>query len=504
MKLFTIGDSLAQGFMSGAAARTDLAFSTLIARILNIPNYSYPSWPKGGLPVNIELILRKAETQFGHDVQGPLEWVQFLVLIGHYLNEVEDHYERGSGSEIEDAPPFHNIAVRGFNVADAWQIRPSLCEELIREAGSSHGLFSAPSASLMRTAWRVLKTGSPAGSDFSSLDWFEYHHVREGVENLILNLGSNNALGTVVKLEIKQTSEDGSWVPNNPDHLTYRARKSADKNLWHPEDFRRDYRELLKRSSAIISKNPAVATKVFVCTVPLVTIVPLIKAVESAEKRTNLIVKEWRVDPKKPAPMGKGELSKSSKRKLSYAQHYTYFPFADEFDIRLKHLNFGHILHIDNTIRAINRVIQEEVAEANKKMGQAVFHLVDVATALSDMASKRNNGAPTYEFPSYFDFCFPRIDSKYYGVSKDGIITAGGIFSLDGVHPTAIGQGILAREYLKVMHHAGVIAEHPDRLMDWKAIFATDDLRNKPIRTIEEAYQNTKMAQFILDKIGLI
>src|SRR3712207_6958900 len=29
MKLFTIGDSISQGFMSGAAARTDLAYSTL-------------------------------------------------------------------------------------------------------------------------------------------------------------------------------------------------------------------------------------------------------------------------------------------------------------------------------------------------------------------------------------------------------------------------------------------------------------------------------------------
>ena len=31
MRLFTIGDSVSQGLMSGAAARTDLSYSTLIA-----------------------------------------------------------------------------------------------------------------------------------------------------------------------------------------------------------------------------------------------------------------------------------------------------------------------------------------------------------------------------------------------------------------------------------------------------------------------------------------
>lgn len=32
LKLFTIGDSISQGFMSLAAARTDLSYSTIVAR----------------------------------------------------------------------------------------------------------------------------------------------------------------------------------------------------------------------------------------------------------------------------------------------------------------------------------------------------------------------------------------------------------------------------------------------------------------------------------------
>lgn len=34
MKLFTIGDSISQGFMSLAAARTDQSYSTLLPNIL--------------------------------------------------------------------------------------------------------------------------------------------------------------------------------------------------------------------------------------------------------------------------------------------------------------------------------------------------------------------------------------------------------------------------------------------------------------------------------------
>lgn len=43
MKLFTMGDSVSQGFMSLAAARTDLSFSTLIAGRMKLgAGYRYP------------------------------------------------------------------------------------------------------------------------------------------------------------------------------------------------------------------------------------------------------------------------------------------------------------------------------------------------------------------------------------------------------------------------------------------------------------------------------
>ncbi len=64
MTLFTIGDSVSQGVMSGAAGRTHLSFSTLIAGRLGVPvnqrgGYRFPVWEIGGIPFNLEVIFRR-------------------------------------------------------------------------------------------------------------------------------------------------------------------------------------------------------------------------------------------------------------------------------------------------------------------------------------------------------------------------------------------------------------------------------------------------------------
>lgn len=57
MRLFTIGDSVSQGFMSLAAARTDLSYPTLIACEMDLEiggEYEYLKWGAGGLPPIVE------------------------------------------------------------------------------------------------------------------------------------------------------------------------------------------------------------------------------------------------------------------------------------------------------------------------------------------------------------------------------------------------------------------------------------------------------------------
>lgn len=130
MKLFTIGDSISQGFMSLAAARTDLCFSTLIASSMGLKvgsEYVYPEWLVGGLPSNIEKILRRLEKKYGSDINA-LDWVTILPTLESVLDEAEDFFEREGGRANQPYPGkvefFHNVAIQGFDIADSWMVYP--------------------------------------------------------------------------------------------------------------------------------------------------------------------------------------------------------------------------------------------------------------------------------------------------------------------------------------------------------------------------------------------
>ena len=65
-RLVTIGDSLTQGFASGAIYQTDLSYSATIAYELGCDGLRYPLYGgPGGLPLNIELLMRVLEERFG-------------------------------------------------------------------------------------------------------------------------------------------------------------------------------------------------------------------------------------------------------------------------------------------------------------------------------------------------------------------------------------------------------------------------------------------------------
>ena len=90
MQLFVIGDSVSQGFMSLAAARTDFSYSSVIARAMGLSDWHIPTWPKGGLPINIELLLRRMESLAGPTV-NLLEWPLILSRAERMMDEIEDY-----------------------------------------------------------------------------------------------------------------------------------------------------------------------------------------------------------------------------------------------------------------------------------------------------------------------------------------------------------------------------------------------------------------------------
>ncbi|HET7272434.1 MAG TPA: hypothetical protein VFI90_15285, partial [Rubrobacter sp.] len=165
MRLFTIGDSVSQGFMSLAAARTDLSYSTLLASKLNLEpqvDYRFPNWEMGGIPLNLENIMRTLNRRYGSNIRG-FEWFTVLQTINDVVDQAEDYYERGEGRPEEPYGDgsiefFHNVAVRGFDVADAWQVTPNVCKDVMDSTGErpGDGYLAGPDNPYYRTAIKVL------------------------------------------------------------------------------------------------------------------------------------------------------------------------------------------------------------------------------------------------------------------------------------------------------------------------------------------------------------
>ena len=476
MKLFTIGESICQGFMSAAGARTDLAFSTLIAEALGVGDYRYPIWPKGGLPLNIETLLRRIQEAVGPEVEG-LEWLQVVGEVGTFLDEVEDYYEREGGKPSAPDPSghdfFHNAAVFGFDVADAWMIDGDLCRREIAAEASfffDDGIFAMPSASGYRAALTVLMPSRQAAFyGRSALGWMEHLHTSEGVENLILWLGSNNALATVVDLEIVATDDPGSnYRPDMPhkDRVAF--------NLWSPDHFEHDYRELMDNVHRVMTGSGN-DWHAFVGSVPAVTIAPLAKGV-GAERI-------------EPDPFGILPTAK-------YFEYYTYFLFDE--DVARNHtdlrITFEEAYRVDSYIAEYNRIIDTVLAEKNALLGVERYHLVDINRALLTAAYKRNDEEPTYSFPDGIINRPYMVDTRFYHASEQGELREGGLFSLDGVHPSAIGQGLIAHEFMAKMNEVRGL----NLAVDWDAVYQSDDLYSDPLRMMPWVDELDRMAELFL------
>ncbi|MGL1891000.1 MAG: SGNH/GDSL hydrolase family protein [Spirochaetaceae bacterium] len=473
IKLFTIGDSISQGFMSAAAANTGQCYSTIIAELLKIEDYTYNKYdPKYKLGLDLELILRTLEKKYGNDING-LEGLGVIKTIADIFDTSEDYYERGKGkignSLNEQSDFYHNIACEGMKITDAWKVTSSKCKTAIKDLPKKDNLMGVASGGFYRNAYRILNPNAkPEFEDFSGLDWLKYHSDKTGIENTVLWIGANNALGTILDLEILQTPGDLT--------VLNQTRSQREKyNLWHPNDFKKEYSELLDRTLEALKNNKHTDWHCIVGTIPLVTITPIIKG----------IGEERMVDGSR------------------YYQYYTYQPITPETAIKTgKYLKFRDALFIDNSITEFNNIIKELVRKKNRELGREAFIIADISKCLTKMAWKRNSGSPTYKFPDELKWTYPQVDTKYYHVNRKGHIEKGGIFSLDGVHPSYTGQGIIAHEFLKTMKKAGIV--HKEINIDWDKIRKADSLISKPIKLMPEIYEHEKLIELLLRVVNYL
>jgi hypothetical protein len=429
-KLVTIGDSLTQGFSSFAISRTDQSYPALLARALGLREQEFrqPDFRgAGGLPFNLEQAARRIQAKVGSHV-SLLEWPEALLEVARVLDEVEEHWERGPGSLAGPDETFHNLAVWGFEAGDAYALNAGMCQQAL--AGTRRNWLEAPSQPRLRTGLRVLNPARlTARSADTQLALAQQIKEREGaIEHLVVWLGANNVLGTVVAL----ATEPETNVSPGP---------RSGKLLWSPKAFEEEYAEVARRTAAIG------AEKVFVATVPHVVIPPL----------THGFMND------------RGQLPPDQ---IHY-DHYIY-TFASEakFDPeRDPNLSKAQAQKIDGYIDEYNATIRRYA----ERYG---FLVVDICGVLDRLAYRRNHGHPTYPLPP----ALADLDVRFFRTDTRGQRVEGGLFGLDGIHPTACGYAVIAHEFVQVMRQSGSVLDD----IDFARVRREDRLVAEPPGTLDD------------------
>jgi hypothetical protein len=434
-RLVTIGDSLTHGFMSAAIHRTDISWPAIVAYELGLqspqfrfPTYEWPTGP-GGLPFDLERLARAFESRFGSRLDF-WEIVTATAWLQRYMDGVEDYWERGPGTaRLPGGRVLHNLGVYGWDVLDAALLTSDVVaariqppkDDLVGQIVQAHGARAAlrvldpiRSGAHGRT---VLEAAAAMGQDDG------------GVESLVVVLGSNNALGAVLQLQPCWTSAEYlDWSPQE------RLRRKSTFTVWRPEAFAADWAVLVEQIKRVRARHVVVAT------VPAVTIAPIARGTE-------------------------GKLRPSSR----YFPHYTRPWVSDaDFDPRRDPCLTGEEARaIDSAIDAYNATIVESVRQARRE--GLDWLLFDLGGLLDRLATRRYIESPwarpawwtPYELPEALRALDPVPNTRFFRSGPDGR-TDGGLFSLDGVHPTTVGYGVLAREVIKILQAAGVQFLHRD------------------------------------------
>lgn len=478
LRIAAIGDSLTQGFMSGAISRTTVSFPSLIASTFGLgpDEFRVPRFPGSGIPLNIESFLRFASRRLGPDISGAREWIfEFPDVFSDFADSVEDLYERGAGSRPSQfGGIYHNLAVWGFRVQDAYTVTPQLCRDVIkREEGFINDDFlGLPSGAMYRTAHRVLNPRQLASrDDTTQVSAVKQLIESEGLDVLIVFLGANDCLGTVLSLQVNDMAD------SDTDTSTLGPVKRREQwNLTSAEQFEEDYAELVERLKDAMSGVPKEQRpKIILGNVPHVTIPPVSRGIGAFDGQ--------------------------------YFEHYgRFFASEDGFSPFLSaHITGQQAKMIDKRIDSFNAVIRK-TARRNK------WQLVDVAAGLDMLAVRRNGfeAAPGMALRDYFAKK-GMTDHPLLGLSptpsilrlqtqERGKVIGGGLFSLDCVHPSTIGYGLVAEMFLEGMQEAGVSGADP-RKLNWRRIIAQDSLWNSAPSTWDDVVDAAENNPLIWDTL---
>ncbi|MEX0593876.1 MAG: hypothetical protein WD115_03800 [Balneolaceae bacterium] len=453
-RLVVLGDSLAQGFKNGGVFRSDLSFPALLARSLN-PSLSFeaPSFtPRGGIPINLEHLVRGIEKKFGSDLRRRdyprIMFHLFRVLRKSKAYWKDDEHHLGRDREI----PYHNQAVWGFATNDLWLMNDQVCHKFLNEQRDRYSVFSVlPDHAMYITGRLVLNPGfREANRTRAQLDNLEELHERGGVENLILCVGHNNSVGALSALKIEYSQ---------PDFLE-KLHHDRTWTVYRPSHFREEYEVLCERVAKLGIR------RVFLPTIPYLTIPPVTRGIND----------------------------RSNPEHRGYFDYYTRFwIWDDEFDPgKHPHLTRDEAMELDQLVDQYNFILRDLAAKYD-------FHIVPVHRYVHAVARRRLGTDSVRPYPPEFTNALASRPETAHLVREDGRvqlstdyiridpetnrIARGGIFGLDGLHPTTIGYGLIANIYRNVMQKEGVEFEAP---MDWDWIIRNEPLVTHPPQLLRE------------------
>jgi hypothetical protein len=267
-----------------------------------------------------------------------------------------------------------------------------------------------------------------------------------GIETLCVWLGANNVLGSVVRLHV---------VLSGPDFQD--LDKKAAYTVWTPEHFATELGLVVEEIRQVNAQH------VLWATIPHVTIPPITHGLG-------------------------GPLPDNGRYFNYYARPWqTEQTFHPDVDL---HLTGIDAWAIDVIIDDYNRALESQVQGARRDGRD--WRLVDICAVLDRLAVRRNvelAAAPSWWTPYPLPPEYDGLDTRFFGTDEAGKVQSGGLFGLDGVHPTTAGYGIVASEFIAVMEQAGVSFDvGPDgATVDFGRVIANDTLVDDPPTRVADA-----------------
>lgn len=184
------------------------------------------------------------------------------------------------------------------------------------------------------------------------------------------------------------------------------------------------------------------------------------------------------------------------------------------------HLTGKEIIRIDGTISIYNKLLKDKVDQHNQRRKSAGkvedWFIVDFHKFLDELAYRRYQEDPTvprpdgwhpYKLPPKYEKL--KLDTRFLR-SHQGQRVAGGLFSLDGVHPTTVGSGLVAQEVIDEMQRRGVefhkvtpgkkkTKRNGPILVDYDRLVRLDTLITKLPSTMDDFWDKLQDGDEILD-----